>query len=145
MEVSKSLRAGDVEASGDLTNWTRFVPAADYFDNPTNATRRFLSLGPSSGEVRFFRTKDGYIQCLKNLRHLEWAKQQLYLESGQGMLEPVLITDLVGPSKYIKTNLVCPNGGVYQLIPMSVQDELKARRILGFWRGASEAHIRSDL
>jgi hypothetical protein len=30
-------------------------------------------------------------------------------------------------------------------IPMSVQDETKARRIPGGWRGASEAHIRSDL
>jgi hypothetical protein len=28
---------------------------------------------------------------------------------------------------------------------MSIQDEIKARRILGLWRGASEAHIRSDL
>jgi hypothetical protein len=28
---------------------------------------------------------------------------------------------------------------------MSVQDETKARRIPGCWRGASEAHIRSDL
>jgi len=28
---------------------------------------------------------------------------------------------------------------------MSVQDEIKARRIPGCWRGASEAHIRSDL
>jgi hypothetical protein len=28
---------------------------------------------------------------------------------------------------------------------MSVQDENKARRILARWRGASEAHIRSDL
>jgi len=28
---------------------------------------------------------------------------------------------------------------------MSVQDGTKARRILGRWRGASEAHIRSDL
>jgi hypothetical protein len=32
-----------------------------------------------------------------------------------------------------------------ELIPMSVQDETKARRIPGCWRGASEAHIRSDL
>ena len=30
-------------------------------------------------------------------------------------------------------------------IPMSFQDETKARRILGLWRGVSEAHIRSDL
>jgi hypothetical protein len=30
-------------------------------------------------------------------------------------------------------------------IPMSVQDETKARWIPGGWRGASEAHIRSDL
>jgi hypothetical protein len=28
---------------------------------------------------------------------------------------------------------------------MSLQNETKARRILGHWRGASEAHIRSDL
>jgi len=28
------------------------------------------------------------------------------------------------------------------LIPMSVQDETKARRILGLWRGAPRAHIR---
>jgi hypothetical protein len=28
---------------------------------------------------------------------------------------------------------------------MSVQDKTKARRILARWRGASEAHIRSDL
>ena len=28
---------------------------------------------------------------------------------------------------------------------MSVQDETKARWIPGCWRGASEAHIRSDL
>ena len=28
---------------------------------------------------------------------------------------------------------------------MRFQDETKARRILGFWRGANEAHIRSDL
>jgi hypothetical protein len=28
---------------------------------------------------------------------------------------------------------------------MSFQDEIKAHRILGLWRGASEAHIRSDL
>jgi hypothetical protein len=28
---------------------------------------------------------------------------------------------------------------------MSVQDEAKARWIPGGWRGASEAHIRSDL
>jgi hypothetical protein len=28
---------------------------------------------------------------------------------------------------------------------MSVQDGTKARRILGRWRGASEAHISSDL
>jgi hypothetical protein len=28
---------------------------------------------------------------------------------------------------------------------MSFQDETKARRILDLWRGASEAHIRSDL
>jgi hypothetical protein len=31
------------------------------------------------------------------------------------------------------------------LIPICVQDESKARRIPGCWRGASEAHIRSDL
>src|SRR5580704_17902020 len=31
------------------------------------------------------------------------------------------------------------------LIPIRVQDETKARRIPGCWRGASEAHIRSDL
>ena len=31
------------------------------------------------------------------------------------------------------------------LIPMSFQDETKARWILDRWRGASEAHIRSDL
>jgi hypothetical protein len=31
------------------------------------------------------------------------------------------------------------------LIPMSVQGETKARRILSLWRGASEEHIRSDL
>jgi hypothetical protein len=31
------------------------------------------------------------------------------------------------------------------LIPMSVQDETKARRILALWQGASEAHIRPDL
>jgi hypothetical protein len=28
---------------------------------------------------------------------------------------------------------------------MSIQDETQARRIFGLWRGASEAHIRSDL
>jgi hypothetical protein len=28
---------------------------------------------------------------------------------------------------------------------MSFQDETKARRILDRWRGASDAHIRSDL
>jgi len=28
------------------------------------------------------------------------------------------------------------------VIPMSFQDETKARRILDLWRGASEAHIR---
>jgi len=28
---------------------------------------------------------------------------------------------------------------------MSVQDETKARRILGLWQGASEAHTRSGL
>jgi hypothetical protein len=28
---------------------------------------------------------------------------------------------------------------------MRVPDETKARRIFGLWRGASEAHIRSDL
>ena len=28
---------------------------------------------------------------------------------------------------------------------MSFQGETKARRILDLWRGASEAHIRSDL
>jgi len=33
----------------------------------------------------------------------------------------------------------------FPLIPMSVQDGTKARWILGCWRGASEAHIRSDL
>jgi hypothetical protein len=27
---------------------------------------------------------------------------------------------------------------------MSIQDEIKARRIFGLWRGASEAHIHSD-
>jgi hypothetical protein len=32
-----------------------------------------------------------------------------------------------------------------RLIPMSVQDETKARWIPGCWRDASEAHIRSDL
>jgi len=31
------------------------------------------------------------------------------------------------------------------LIPMSVQDETKARRMAGGWRGASEAHPRSGL
>src|SRR5258708_1981597 len=31
------------------------------------------------------------------------------------------------------------------LIPMSFQDETKARRILDHWRDPSEAHIRSDL
>jgi hypothetical protein len=31
------------------------------------------------------------------------------------------------------------------IIPMSVQDETKARWIPGCWREASEAHIRSDL
>jgi hypothetical protein len=31
------------------------------------------------------------------------------------------------------------------LIPIRVQDETEARRIPGCWRGASEAHIRSDL
>jgi len=39
------------------------------------------------------------------------------------------------PSKRAKT----------RQIPMSVQDEAKARWIPGGWRGASEAHIRSDL
>jgi hypothetical protein len=28
---------------------------------------------------------------------------------------------------------------------MNFQNETKARRILGHWRGASEAHIRGDL
>jgi len=31
------------------------------------------------------------------------------------------------------------------LIPMSFQDDTKARRILDLWRGPSEADIRSDL
>jgi len=36
-------------------------------------------------------------------------------------------------------------GGEISLIPMSFQDETKARRILDRWRGASEAPIRADL
>jgi hypothetical protein len=39
----------------------------------------------------------------------------------------------------------CRPAGQARFIPMSVQDETKARRIPGCWRGASEAHIRSDL
>jgi hypothetical protein len=31
-----------------------------------------------------------------------------------------------------------------RVIPLRFQDETKARRILGLWRGASEAHIRRD-
>jgi hypothetical protein len=33
----------------------------------------------------------------------------------------------------------------FLLIPIRVQDETKARKIPGCWRGASEAHIRMDL
>jgi len=50
----------------------------------------------------------------------------------------------------------CSSGGVERhhstrkwssgsaVIPMSFQDETKARRIFGLWRDASEAHIRRD-
>jgi hypothetical protein len=31
------------------------------------------------------------------------------------------------------------------IIPICFQDEIKARRIPGCWRGASEAHIRRNL
>jgi hypothetical protein len=32
-----------------------------------------------------------------------------------------------------------------KMIPICFQDEFKARRILGRWQGASEAHTRSGL
>jgi hypothetical protein len=38
------------------------------------------------------------------------------------------------------------NGHIFPpLIPMNFQVETQARRILGRWRGASEAHTRSGL
>jgi len=51
--------------------------------------------------------------CLNNLRQLDGAKDQFYLEH---QAAPYGLSDLVGT--YIKVPPVCPNGGTYELHPL---------------------------
>ncbi|MDD2764044.1 MAG: M48 family metalloprotease [Opitutaceae bacterium] len=70
--------------------------------------------------------------CRNNLRQLSAASDQYVLETGH---QPNEITELVGPDKYIKTMLVCPRGGTYELSPAEGQD---APRIVCTVHGSME-------
>jgi Zn-dependent protease with chaperone function/competence protein ComGC len=64
----------------------------------------------------FQKVRQASIQkvCLNNERMLSGAYDQFVLEEGHA---PKSLADLVGPTKYIKTAVVCPAGGTYKVPP----------------------------
>jgi prepilin-type N-terminal cleavage/methylation domain-containing protein len=59
------------------------------------------------------RDKGAASACIENLTKIEGAKQQFATETGKALGFPVVVSDLAGPSSYIKRVPVCPAGGTY--------------------------------
>ena len=52
--------------------------------------------------------------CVSNLKQIDSAKEQWAMDNKKTALDtPVLATDLVGATLYIKSMPVCPSGGTY--------------------------------
>lgn len=51
--------------------------------------------------------------CQENLQKIDGAKEQCALDENLGQGDPVTMTELVGPTLYIKREPACPAGGVY--------------------------------
>jgi len=51
--------------------------------------------------------------CMANLRQIDTGKQQLAMDNKLAKDDPCAMTDLVGPTLYIKVEPTCPSSGTY--------------------------------
>ena len=51
--------------------------------------------------------------CQENLQKIDGAKEQYALDQNVGQGDDVALTDLIGPTLYIKREPECPAGGAY--------------------------------
>jgi competence protein ComGC len=51
--------------------------------------------------------------CIANLKQIDSAKEQWAMDNKKNTGDTTALTDLVGPTLYIKSNPECPSGGTY--------------------------------
>jgi hypothetical protein len=78
--------------------------------------RRSWELPSLGGRPQLFvRQVDPTWLCIENLRLIDWAKQRWAMDNFKRSSDPVTVSDLVGPTKYLLQMPSCPLTGGYSL------------------------------